>query len=65
VPPNFKTNLHGVGRGSFAQLIADAPQCKAGSFAILRGAQTGHVHVVGSLDLARRYDSLGMKDDIP
>src|SRR5579863_5223574 len=56
-------NLHAVGCGAFAELVADAPQhelaCRPGLF----GAQASDMNGIGSLDITGRYDPRPMKDD--
>ena len=60
--PSFEQqfeNLHGVGGGAFAQLIAGAPQHEVPVRMLVLAAQPRDVHEIRAFDVARRDDAVG------
>src|SRR5271154_3580473 len=55
-------NLHGVGGGTFARLIAYDPELEMPARVAL-GAQPSDVNAVLAFDLARRHEALSVKND--
>src|SRR5262249_21669522 len=60
-------DLYRIGCRAFAKLIAHAPQGEIGAFrfasALADRTQPRDVHVVAALDVARRDDTVAIKDD--